>query len=349
MPRHPLARIALVLGLASFVVVGLGAGLLSVLEQGANQGLFTRLEPLPVAGAVALWLVASVLAGPRFAGLLPPGDRAHAPSGWRLGAWMLAVHALNLALPGPAGDAAFIGAVARPGGPPLRAVVAAMTFSRVGGLATTAGLGLLILPLAPRETTLSWVILVGAGAAALGGALLGAFSLRPALLEALAARTVGRLAGDQGIGRAFSAIERGVVGLARGLAEVAEGGLRALGRTILWSTAIQTCLLGALALACAAVRVDAGGTGLAAAHLTGELASVAVAIAPAGIGGFDAALVASLIAFCEVEPGPAGLVAIAVRLIQIVALAIGTAGVALLAPGVLLAVSPHDHGGKNVP
>lgn len=349
MPSRPLVRIALVLGVGLAVVIGLAGAWATVVDKGEELGLFDRIAVLPLLGAVLLWLVASILAGPRFARLMPASERQLAPSGLRLGTWMVAVHALNLALPGPAGDIAFAGAVARPGGPPLRSVVATVSVSRVAGLSTTAGLGLCLLPWVPLDSSLAAVVASGMGLAALAGAGLGLLSLRPHLLVQLSTATAGRFAGHSGAGRLFTTLHQGVCALADGLSAVGTGRAGALAEAVAWSLGIQACLCGALGLACSAVGVPIDALGLAAAHLVGELASVAVAIAPAGIGGFDAALIAALVGFTSVTAEAAALVAIALRLVQVLALAMGTAVVAVVAPTVLVAAQQTAPDGKNVP
>ena len=344
-----LLRIALVLGFGLATVLGLAAAWDAVVQQGEQAGLFDRIALGPLLGAVGLWLLASLLAGPRFARLLPPDDRRLAPSGLHLGTWMVAVHALNLALPGPAGDVAFAAAVSRTGGAPLATVVAAVSVSRVVGLATTAVLGLAVLPWLPVDSGLAAVVAGGTAVAALGGAALGLLGVRPRVLRGVANATVGRLAGAKRGGAVAGGIHRGVLGLADGLSKVGTGRTPALVEAMGWSLAIQGCLCGALALACAAVGMSADPLGLVAAHLVGELASVAVAVAPAGIGGFDAALVAALVAFGAIAGEAAALVAITLRLVQVLALASGTALVAVFAPAVLVAAQAAGPDGKNVP
>ncbi len=349
MQRRPLLRIALVLGFGLATVLGLASAWTAVAEQGEQAGLFERIAAAPLLGAVGLWLLASVLAGPRFARLLPPAARRKAPSGLHLGTWMVAVHALNLALPGPAGDVAFAAAVSGRGRASLRTVVAAVSVSRVVGLATTAALGLALLPWLPVDSGLAAVVAGGTAIAALGGTALGVLGMRPDLLRRLADATLGRLSGPAGAGALASGVHRGIVGLAEGLSEVGASRMGALAEAAGWSLGIQVCLCGALALVCTAVGVPVAPLGLLASHLVGELASVAVAIAPAGIGGFDAALVAALVAFGPIPAQTAALVAIALRLVQVLALASGTTLVAVFAPAVLVAAQRGQPDGKNVP
>lgn len=335
--RRPLLRVAgvLVLGLAT--LAGLATAADALWASGDEAGVWARLRWEPGALAVLLWWLASLLAGPRLVGLLPPDDRARAPSGWRLGSWMIGVHGLNLALPGPAGDLAFMGALVKGHGLSARGVVAATTFSRVGGLATIALLGLALLPFAPHDSLLARALLAALALLAAGGLLLGAGALRPDLLRRLSAGTVGTLARRlSGPPAALLAkVDAGVSGLADGLAGVAQGGAPALARTIAWSLAIQAALAGSLGCAALAVGAPLPAAGLPLTHVTAELASVAVAVAPAGLGGFDGALAAALVAFCGQEGADAARVVLCIRAVQLVALGGGTLALAGVAPGLL--------------
>ena len=329
-----LGRVLAVVALGLAVVVGLGIAAQSLWAEASDGGLLERLRLAPFALAVAAWWVASVLAGPRLVALLPPTQRAQAPAGWRLGLWMVGVHGLNLALPGPAGDLAFVGALVRVHGLPARSVVAATTFARVGGLATIGLLGLAMLPFAPSGGPLGLVLRGAVACLALGAVALGIGALRPGWLTWwsrgtvgwMAARAPGVLAGP------LHRIDAGVAGLARGLAEMARGGPRAMAITVGWSLLIQAALATSLLAAAAAVGESLPLAGLPMAHVAGELASVAVAVAPAGMGGFDVALTASLLAFCGLGGLSSALVVLSIRSVQLVALGGGTVAVAAAAP-----------------
>lgn len=336
-PLRPLARILLVLG-ACLLALGILAGVLGGLgPDGRAGGLLTRLSWAPLLGSVLAWILASLLAGPRLRAALPAAERERAPSSLRLGGLMIGVHALNLALPGPAGDLALIGLLARGGGLPPRSLIAATTWTRVWGLATIALGGLVLLPLAPRHGLLSAALVAVLGLLALGGAGLALLALAPGPLSRLSAASLGawggRLPGP--IGGLLRAVDRGVAGLSRGLADVARAGPRLVVTTLAWSALIQVSLLTSLGLAAAALGQALAPLALALCHVTAELASVAVAVAPAGVGGFDGALAAALVGFADRSPWEAAALVLVVRLVQALALGTGTVAVAALAPGLL--------------
>ncbi len=339
-----LGRVLAVVGLGLAVVVGLGLAAQSLWAEASDGGLLQRLRLAPFALAVGAWWVASVLAGPRLVALLPPNQRAQAPAGWRLGLWMVGVHGLNLALPGPAGDLAFMGALVRVHGLPARSVVAATTFARVGGLATIGLLGLALLPFAPAEGSLGLVVRGAVACLAVGAVALGIGALRPGWLTWGSRVTVGWLAAraPRALAGPLGRIDAGVAGLAQGLAEVARGGLRAMAVTVGWSLLIQAALATSLLAAAAAVGEALPLAGLAMAHVAGELASVAVAVAPAGMGGFDGALAASLLSFGGLDGLGAALVVLSIRSVQLVALGGGTVGVAAAAPSLFRGDPPGD-------
>ena len=328
------ARVGAVVGLGLAVLVGLGISAQALWAEASDGGLLVRLQPVPFVAAVVAWWVASVLAGPRLVALLPPEQRAQAPAGWRLGLWMVGVHGLNLALPGPAGDLAFVGALVRVHGLPARSVVAATTFARVGGLATIGVLGLALLPGAPPGGPVGLVVRGAVACLAVGAVGLGVGALRPRWLTWISASTIGRLARHTpgGLGRALHQMDAGVAALAEGLATVARGGPRAMAITVGWSLLIQAALACSLFSAALAVGIPLPLDGLPMAHVAGELASVAVAVAPAGLGGFDGALAASLLAFCGLDGLNTALVVLSIRAVQLVALGAGTLAVAAAAP-----------------
>ncbi len=251
---------------------------------------------------------------------------------------MLAVHALNLALPGPAGDLAFIGVLVGRRGLRAGAVLGATAGARVAGLGALAALGLALLPFAPAGGPLAQGLLIGLFAMAAPGLALGLAALRPAPLRrafAAAADRLVRLPAPVGpaAGKVLGGLIRALGALGEGLTPRAA--LGAAG----WSLAIQALLALSLAAAARASGISLMGLPLALAHVTGELASVAVAVAPGGLGAFEAGLGAALVAFAGQPAAAAAAVVLAVRLTQVVALSVGALAVAARAPE-LLAAAP---------
>ena len=335
--RRPLLRVALVLGVGLLLVGCVAAVAAQLGGSDARASLAARIRPLPLAAGVIGWVVASVLAGPRFRDALPPEARSRAPSGVRLGVWMLGVHALNLALPGPAGDLAFIGVLSRGHEVRTRDLVAATTWSRVLGLATIAALGLLVLPLAPTDGLLASGLVGALVLLGVSGTILGALVLRPDLLGRLADATVGALAEvlPGPLGRLCGRVGGALHALAAGLSDVSAAGIPLVLRTVGWSVLIQLSLALSLLCAAAAVGIPLSPRSLATVHVTAELSAVAVAFAPAGLGGFDGVLGAALVSFADAGAMEAALVVLSLRLVQILALGAGAIGVAAIAPGLL--------------
>lgn len=292
--------------------------------------------PGPIAAAVGLWLLAGVLGGRRLRLLLPPALAAQAPAAWRLGIATLGVHALNLALPGPAGDLALLAAL-RQRGVGAAPLGAALLAGRALGLGAIGALALILLPMAPLDGPAAAALWAGVGPPSAGALVLGFAVLRPALLSrALLAplRALARRGGPAGrlgarltapVGRVAEALEAaGPVGLPRQLAAF---GISALMQLLLWAA------LAALVSGAAAQPPALAALGLA--HAIGELVTVALAIAPAGLGALEAGLGGALHLLCGLSPAEAAAVVVQLRAVQLLSLAIGAplAGAAL--PGLL--------------
>ena len=323
------------LRIAAPLLGGLGAAALAAAGLRALTGA-PAVDPALIAAAVGLWLLAGVLGGPRLRLLLPAAVAAQAPSAWRLGLATLGVHALNLALPGPAGDLALLAAL-RQRGVEAAPLGAALLAGRALGLGAIGALALILLPMAPLEGPAAAALWAGVGPPAAGALALGLAVLRPALLtrallaplRALARRegAAGRLAArlTAPVGRVAGALEAaGPVGARRQLAAV---GISALMQLLLWAA------LGALVRGAAARPPGLAALGLA--HAVGELVTVALAIAPAGLGALEAGLGGALHLLCGLSPAEAAAVVVQLRAVQLLSLAVGAplAGAAL--PGLL--------------
>lgn len=336
------ARVALVLGGAGLGLTLLAAGLARWPAITGAAPDFSAPSFGPLLLGASAWLVAGALGGPRLRLLLSPADRARSPGPLALGFAMMGVHALNLALPGPAGDLALLAALRRRG-VGLAEAAGATLAGRALGLGAIGGLTLIALPWVGGGGAVGAGLKLGLLPAALGACGIGAAALRPGLLlravEAPLRAVIPRVPGLLRVVLEKAAM--GAAALRDRLAAGADPGDRAKLVAALISVLMQVFL--GLSLACAAAS-----TGplpallpLGLAHLAGELASVALAFAPAGLGALEGALGGGLHAFCGLGLGAAASVVLAMRAVQVLALALGAPLAAGALPELLSPAPPR--------
>lgn len=317
--RRLLWRTGLALGVGGLALVGLGVSLHAFIDQAAHathggDGLLLGL-------GVAAFAVATALAGPRFQAMVPLEDRHRLPSTFALGRLFLAANALNLVLPGPAGDVALASWLDRRHGLAVERGVAVSLHARLVGLAVTGLLAVgcaLTLPLPHAVTPL---LVAGVG-------LLGVLGSTAGLV---AARPKGLLQVGERLGlRRWSAVHTRVVKVVEALEAVRASRPRAWLEAAAWSLLIQGFVFVALLASTGAVGITAPLPSLLLTHATGGLAAIgAVALPAGGAGAYEVGFVAVLAGSSPLGAVEAGLVLMGMRLVQL--LVIGLSSAVLLA------------------
>jgi hypothetical protein len=234
---------------------------------------------------------------------------------------------LNYALPGPAGELAGAYLVKERYKKPATVALAASLHARLIGLGTAGLLAAIVwafadLPIPPEHQSKLGIAI---GLIAFGALTVGILSAFPGLLIWLSEHTAGvfgrRLPGK--IGRAFSALNDAVCGVAKGLGEVSRLGLGAYIQAAFWAILAHLFVFVGISLACHAMGISPYLPGILLSYCAATAAVIALIAFPGSQIGWDLLLVGFLQFTAGLSPVEAWAVVVLVRAQQLFLLVLG--------------------------
>lgn len=234
---------------------------------------------------------------------------------------------LNYALPGPAGEFAGAYLVKERYKKPATVALAASLHARLIGLGTAGFLAALVwffadLPIPPEHQSKLGIAI---GLIAFGALAVGLLSAFPGLLIWLSQHTAGvfgrRFPGR--LGRAFSALNDAVCGVAKGLGEVSRLGFSAYAQATAWAILAHLFVFLGIALSCKAMGINPYLPGILLSYCAATAAVIALIAFPGSQIGWDLLLVGFLQFTAGLNPVEAWAVVVLVRAQQLFLLVLG--------------------------
>ena len=301
-------RTAIAVGLGGTVLLALAAMLHGMVEAAGIAGE-ARWEVLAL--GVGSFLVATAMAGLRFRAMVPDHAQEQLPSGARLARLFVAANALNVVLPGPAGDLALAAALERRWGLQLETGVAAALHARFVGLLVTGVLAVVFALVLPLPAAVAPLVTTGVAGLGLLAMLGGSVAFRADWLRGLSGWTSTQLP-------PWRRLHPRVVRLCDALEAVVARGWRARLAAAGWSLLIQGWVFLAFLAAAASGGVVLEWVPALLTHATAGVAAVGAVLLPAGgAGGYELPFALVLGATSELSVPAVGLVLVLMRLVHL--------------------------------
>ena len=335
--RRLIWRTVIAVGLGGAGLAGLLAAIVGLTD--AAQGM-AEASPKLLAAGVGAFSVGTALAGLRFRSLLPTeGPKVPARVLVQL---FFAANALNIVLPGPAGDLALAAVLDRRHGLPVETGIAVGLHARLVGLLVTGLLAVGVALALPTSAVVGQAVTLGVLALGVVGTLAAGVAFRPRPLARVSAAMAQQWS-------SWNKVHARVERVVWALEAVSAQGWRAMLAAAGWSLLIQGFMFCTLVATCAAAGMTVPLSGLLLTHAAAGVAAVGAVILPAGgAGGYELAFVTVLSASSPLSVAAASAVVVLVRMVQLSCIGLSSAVLLAMVPEMLVEPSERMQPGTNV-
>lgn len=303
------------MGLVALWNIELGEESLSSLWARSNKPLFIA--------ALALISCAMPCVAMRWRALLPTENQADAKPLF-MTAILSSAFVLNLALPGPVGEAISAGMLSQRSKTPFSDSLAALAVSRIIGLASSCMLAGLMWAVAPFPTPPEWASILSATAAVLllvagGTAAVTLFPTLPIrILNALKPSTA-----NHALSRLWAKLIQGVLSLLEAVQATATRGFKAYAHSLFWALAGHALVACGIAMAAHAGGTAAPWSAVIFTYAASIAGSVVMFMFPGSAVGWDVLFGTTLAMTANISAIEAGAVTIVVRVQQLLVAVFG--------------------------